>query len=108
VGADRTFVCVPCGSRLEEVTHTREGCASCEEIFNFQLDLRKCAKVANKVVSEVQRLDIEARVEAVCTNIRDYVGHQIRLRNQVCTHAHIRSGTHTYTQQTHATGEVLA
>jgi hypothetical protein len=48
-GGARTFVCVDCQSKVDECSHSRAGCASCEETSNFQLDLRK--NVAKPLVS---------------------------------------------------------
>ena len=110
-GGPRQFVCRACSSKVEEIQHTPTGCATCEEVTNFQIDLRACCDAALGVASEALKADIQARADAICMNIEQFQGHMTRVRNQVlrwcpctplaywCTRIPIR---------THTPGAVLA
>ena len=60
---------------MESQTHRQEGCASCDEVQYFKMDLMK-------VVRDTQDKDILGRAEGVCRCIDDYVAHVARMVNQ--------------------------
>lgn len=70
------FVCPQCSPHVESRCHVKEGCATCDEVEYFKLDLRKVAKATGVA-------DIIGRAEDLCTNIDIMVGHIARVTNQV-------------------------
>lgn len=70
-----SFVCKECSPKVESTSH-KKGCASCDEIQFFKLDLMKVAIASG---SE----DILGRAEYLCDSIDTMVGHIMRTANQV-------------------------
>ena len=85
-------MCRTCCSKLEEIQHTRTGCATCEEVVNFKLDLRACCDRACSGADDATLADIRARAGAVCTSIDEYHGHMTRVRNQVTCYGRLGWG----------------
>ena len=69
------FVCTACAPKVDSCQHVSTGCATCDEIHYFKLDLMKCANASG--VEE-----IIGRAKDVCRSIDTMVGHTARISNQ--------------------------
>ena len=82
-GRAKGFVCNKCQSKLDEARHSRSGCAACEEVSNFLLDLTKqLTHIQRSNLDPATKDDVTKRVHDLCNNIKYYVGHQARVVNQ--------------------------
>ena len=92
-------MCKKCSPKVES-TSRKNGCASCEEIQHFKLDLMKVAIASGSA-------DILGRAQNLCESIDTMVGHIQRMSNQVCLDClmrHVRTHRmftfmYTYTQE---------
>ena len=71
----KTFVCPECQPKVDACRHSELGCATCDEIQFFKMDLMKCAEAS-------QDDQILGRARDVCTSIDIMVGHTARTSNQ--------------------------
>ena len=69
------FVCTACAPKVDSCQHVSTGCATCDEIHYFKVDLLKCANA-----SGVEQ--IIGRAKDVCHSIDTMVGHTARISNQ--------------------------
>ena len=70
------FVCPECSPRVEAQTHKEGGCATCDEVHYFKLDVMKVARSTGVA-------DIIGRGENLCKSIDLMVAHSARMVNQV-------------------------
>ena len=70
-----SFICRSCAPKVDACKHNPAGCATCNEMHFFKLDLLKCANAANNE-------DILGRARSVCESIDTMIGHTARLVNQ--------------------------
>ena len=73
------FVCPKCSPAVERKHHQEGGCATCDEVHYFKLDLTKVARSTGDK-------DIIGRAEGVCEAIDTMVAHAARMVNQVLLH----------------------
>ena len=72
----KQFVCTECSPKVEATSHKKGGCATCDEVHFFKLDVMKCAvATADK--------DILGRAESLCECIDIMVAYVMRTANQV-------------------------
>ena len=69
------FVCTGCAPKVDSCQHDSTGCATCDEIHYFKLDLVKCANATGDQ-------QIIGRAKDVCHAIDTMVGHTARITNQ--------------------------
>ena len=69
------FVCTGCAPKVDSCQHDSTGCATCDEIHYFKLDLVKCANATGDQ-------QIMGRAKDVCHAIDTMVGHTARITNQ--------------------------
>ena len=69
------FVCTGCAPKLDSCQHASTGCATCDEIHYFKLDLMKCVNASGEK-------EIIGRAKDVCQAIDTMVGHTARIANQ--------------------------
>ena len=69
------FVCPTCRTRVDATTHTKEGCATCDELVFFKEDLIKCAR-------RTECEDLIGQAQQVCQAIDVIIAHNARIVNQ--------------------------
>ena len=69
------FVCPKCAPKVDSCQHTNSGCATCEEVEFFKLDLIQC-------LNNCDDEELVAQAHQVCENIDIMVGHIARVTNQ--------------------------
>jgi len=70
------FVCTSCSPKVEAKTHKEGGCATCDEVHFFKLDIMKAALATGSS-------DILGRAENLCASIDTMTAHIMRTSNQV-------------------------
>ena len=71
----KCFVCTECAPKVDSCQHASAGCATCDEVYYFKLDLMKCANASGED-------EIIGRAKDVCQAIDTMVGHTARITNQ--------------------------
>ena len=71
----KEFVCKDCTPKVDACQHSNKGCATCDEIQYFKIDLMKCAEAS-------EQDEIIGRAKDVCKSIDVMVGHTARITNQ--------------------------
>ena len=71
----KEFVCPTCRPLVDAYRHTKEGCATCNEVEFFKEDLLLCAR-------RTKCPDLIGQAKSVCESIDIMVGHNARIVNQ--------------------------